>query len=172
MVYGETQALGERFCFSDSVRPVQWSLFLGRKADFSVLKLVNQDQLPNKKENPCFVSASVRVSFFWLLAVFCPWPLSHRQPRITSTSRQPQPIMAVSIIRPEQSGLCGLGGGASPTLVLFTNEIGTTGTYFVTGTVLLQVASGDAGYCYLTTAFEGGGALRLDPAVWATKRQL
>jgi Collagen triple helix repeat (20 copies) len=51
----------------------------------------------------------------------------------------------------------GIGGGGSPTLVLFTDEIETTGTYFVTATALLQVASGDGGYCYATTADEGGG---------------
>ncbi|HXR17058.1 MAG TPA: hypothetical protein VN777_12750 [Terriglobales bacterium] len=32
-----------------------------------------------------------------------------------------------------------------------------SGVYYVTGSALLDVASGDGVYCYLTTASEGGG---------------
>jgi hypothetical protein len=51
----------------------------------------------------------------------------------------------------------GIGGSGNPTLVAFSDEIGTSGTYFATGSALLNIASGDGGYCYLTSFDEGGG---------------
>jgi hypothetical protein len=36
-------------------------------------------------------------------------------------------------------------------------QVQTSGTYYVNGAALLNIAGGDGVYCYLTTDFEGGG---------------
>ncbi len=70
----------------------------------------------------------------------------------------PQGPAGVSVGYSTSGGsVTGLGSSSSPTLVLFTNEIQTTGTYYVTASALLDIAANDGAYCYIGTAFEGGG---------------
>jgi hypothetical protein len=70
----------------------------------------------------------------------------------------PEGPAGISIGNSASGGSTGaLGTSNTPTLVLQTSAVQTTGTYYVNASALLDVGANEAAYCYVTTAFEGGG---------------